>query len=90
MKTEEVKIDLAEERLVLQSEFNKERAGILASLPDTYKNLWGRVGFAKTNWGNEWLPCLFLGPYDVSPTSAMRQLWIDTFVSNIVCEMVIM
>jgi len=69
------------ERRLLKQEFDEEKARILAALPPHYTSLWGRIGFAKTNWGNDWLPCAFVGPYDLSPTCAMRQLWMETFVS---------
>lgn len=73
-------MDLEEERGIVKDEFEAKRSEILAALPETYKSLWGRVGMAKTNWGNEWLPCLFLGPYDIGPTHPMRQLWMGMFV----------
>lgn len=72
-------MSLEEERSKVKKEFEKKRSEVLAALPETYKSLFGRVGFAKTNYGNEWLPCLFLGPYDVPPTSPMRQLWMEMF-----------
>lgn len=72
---------LQAERQLVKNAFYENQRQVLAALPESYKSLWGRVGFAKTNWGDEWLPCLFLGPYDVSPTSAMRQLWMEMFVS---------
>jgi glucan-binding YG repeat protein len=64
-------------RAVAKKEFEEEKARILAEVPEQHKSKWGQVGFAR--WGKEWLPCLIMGPYNVGPTSTMREQWMQMF-----------
>jgi hypothetical protein len=68
---------LAEARKAAKKEFETEKARILGEVPEEHKAKWGQVGFGK--WGQQWLPCLILGPYDVCPKSAMRKDWMKMF-----------
>lgn len=56
--------------------FEQERDEILRQLPDAYKNMFGRIGFAK--WSNMTLPVLILNPYDVPPRPVRAQ-WLGHF-----------
>jgi len=53
-----------------------EKRDVLAKLPQHNKDRFLEVGFAK--WGKSHLPCLFLGPYDVSP-GTVREEWLEAF-----------
>jgi hypothetical protein len=64
-------------RAAAKKKFEEEKARILAEVPGQHKSKWGQVGFAK--WGKEWLPCLIVSPYDVSPTTTMREQWMKMF-----------
>lgn len=74
-------VTLAGERKLIKQEFEQQKQTVLASIPSNHQSLWGHVGFARTVLENDWVPCLFLGPYNVGPTSAMRQLYLDMLVS---------
>lgn len=74
-------VTLAQERQLIKHEFDQQKETVLASIPSNHKSLWGHVGFARTVLENDWVPCLFLAPYNVPPTSAMRQLYLDMLVS---------
>ena len=78
-------VTLAGERKLIKQEFEQQKQTVLASIPSNHQSLWGHVGFARTVLENDWVPCLFLGPYNVGPTSAMRQLYLDMLVS-IICS----
>jgi hypothetical protein len=69
--------ELEKAQEVARRDFETEKARILGEVPEEHKSKWGQVGFGK--WGQSWFPCLILGPYDVSPTSAMREGWLKMF-----------
>jgi hypothetical protein len=69
--------ELEKAREVARRDFETEKARILGEVPEEHKAKWGQVGFGK--WNTRWEPCLILGPYDVSPTSAMRENWLKMF-----------
>jgi hypothetical protein len=69
--------ELEKAREVARRDFETEKARILGQVPEEHKAKWGQVGFGK--WNTRWEPCLILGPYDVSPTSAMRENWLKMF-----------
>ena len=79
-------VTLAQERKLIKHEFEQQKEKVWAAIPDSHKSLWGHVGFARTVLENDWVPCLFLAPYNVGPTSAMRQLYLDMLVS-FVCSL---
>ena len=53
-----------------------QKQRIEKSLPKGTKKRFLEVGFAR--WEKPYLPCLFLGPYDVSPGSVRKQ-WLEAF-----------
>ena len=69
--------ELDNARAAAKKKFEEEKARILAEVPEEHKNKWGQVGFAKC--GKEWNPCLIVSPYDASPRSVMRKLWMKMF-----------
>lgn len=68
-------------RKIVKEEFEAKKKEILDALPETNKSVFGRVGLGKRKGDEEWLPCLFLGPFDLGPNSPMRQLWLEMLVS---------
>jgi hypothetical protein len=60
----------------LREAFEEERDEILKQLPDTYKSMFGRIGFAK--WSGMTLPVLILNPYHVPPYP-VRQQWFKQY-----------
>jgi hypothetical protein len=82
-------VTLAQERQLIKHEFEQQKETVLASIPSSHKSLWGHVGFARTVLENDWVPCLFLAPYNVPPTSAMRQLYLDMLVSIVLNNSII-
>jgi hypothetical protein len=75
--------ELEKARVVAKRDFETEKARILGEVPEEHKAKWGQIGFSK--WGQNWVPCLILGPYDVSPLSAMRRVWLKMF-ENVSCS----
>jgi hypothetical protein len=59
-------------------QFEADRKAVLESLPDSVKQLFGQIGFAK--WGREkvYFPVLILSPFDVPPGDA-RALWLQKY-----------
>jgi hypothetical protein len=57
-------------------EFLKNKKEILDKIPETYKESFGRIGFAK--WGKASLPVLVVDPFDAPPRPA-RELWLQMF-----------
>lgn len=55
-----------------KASFEKEKKKVLDSTPDYVKKQFKQLGFAK--WSKEYLPVMFLGPYDVAP-GAVRDCW---------------
>lgn len=56
--------------------FEQERDEILGHLPDAYKSMFGRIGFAK--WSTMTLPVLILNPFHVPPRP-VREQWLGHF-----------
>lgn len=67
---------LAFEKEETKKIFETERNEILASLPMSYKGMFGQIGFAK--FGKIVYGLLVLNPYDVPPGTA-RFEWLDTY-----------
>ena len=57
-----------------KAQFEEEKRKILKSIPPDTKNYFRELGFAK--WGRDWLPCMFLGPYDLAP-GPVREKWME-------------
>jgi hypothetical protein len=57
-------------------EFMKNKKDILDEMPETYKNAFGQIGFAK--WGKTSLPVLVVNPFDAPPRPD-RELWLRMF-----------
>lgn len=53
-----------------------DEAELLAQVPETLKELFGQVGFAK--WTRMQLPALVLSPFKV-PQGPVRKSWLDHF-----------
>lgn len=70
-------------RMELKEEFEKLQAETLDSLPDSYKLMFGRIGFARCDGRNVILPVLILNPYD-APRN-VRSSWVGAFNSVSVC-----
>jgi hypothetical protein len=64
----------AKDRAKMKAKFEEERANVLAKIPENVKKEFRQVGFAK--WGKDFLPVMFLGPYDVAPGS-VRDQWFE-------------
>ena len=77
LKLEASEALMEQKRQEIKKEFEEEKADILAEVPEKIQKRWGQVGFAK--WSKEWLPCLFVGPYDVSAFSGVREQWMQMF-----------
>lgn len=60
---------LMEER---RKQFEQERDEIINNIPKEVKNQFKECGFAK--WNKDWLPIMFLGPFDVAP-GPVRDQW---------------
>lgn len=75
-----------EKYLKKKAEFEKERDGVLAGVPDHVKARFGEVCFAK--WGKQILPALVLSPYSVAP-GGVRDIWFEMYskvCSDLVCS----
>jgi hypothetical protein len=59
-----------------KKEFEEERDRILNSLPESYKSLFGQIGFVK--WGKVEYPALILNPYYIPP-GPVRNQWISMY-----------
>jgi hypothetical protein len=78
--------DLAEQRhhsrkrkgyeLATREDFDKYKSEWLGRIPKDVKSRFREGGFSK--WGNDWLPVLELGPFDVEP-GPVRDMWFDMF-----------
>lgn len=74
-----------------QAKFEKEKEQVLKSLPDTFKKTFGVIGFCKhepdedeeenanANAGEEYIPCLILGPYSIPPRPFRDVYWWDYY-----------
>jgi hypothetical protein len=56
--------------------FEKERDDILADVPDSVKDRFGQIFF--TRWRGNFLPCLALSPFSVSP-GPVRDMWYEIY-----------
>jgi hypothetical protein len=65
-------VDPEKRSRALREAFEEERDESLRQLTDTYKSMFGRIGFAK--WSTMTLPVLILNPYHVPPYP-VRQQW---------------
>jgi hypothetical protein len=59
-----------------KKEFEEERDQILNSIPESYKSMFGQIGFV--NWGKLPYPVLILNPYNIPP-GPVRNQWISMF-----------
>ena len=59
-----------------RKEFEREKEGIMAQVPDNCKELFHQVGFAK--WGKGFLPAMAVSPYDVPPGD-IRDQWMKMY-----------
>jgi len=68
-----------------KKEFEKLKAETLSAIPETYKSMFGQIGFTK--WKKEMIPVLILSPFDVSP-GPVRDGWLQMFerVSSVATE----
>eukprot|EP00551_Chaetoceros_affinis_P009436 CAMPEP_0203667664 /NCGR_PEP_ID=MMETSP0090-20130426/4462_1 /ASSEMBLY_ACC=CAM_ASM_001088 /TAXON_ID=426623 /ORGANISM="Chaetoceros affinis, Strain CCMP159" /LENGTH=325 /DNA_ID=CAMNT_0050531897 /DNA_START=21 /DNA_END=998 /DNA_ORIENTATION=- len=48
-----------------RAQFEEEKRKVLSTIPDSVKQKFRQLGFAK--WNKNYLPAMFLGPYDVAP-----------------------
>lgn len=55
-----------------KAEFEKGKKEVLQAIPKEVKQQFRQLGFAK--WGKEYLPIMFLGPFDVAP-GPVRDEW---------------
>lgn len=75
-KTKKLEKALEEGRAEAKREFEEERARVLDSLSESYRNMIGQIVFAK--WKKESLPALILSPFSVPP-GPVRTLWMNKF-----------
>jgi hypothetical protein len=64
------------EREIAQKKFEDERDAVLASIPESYRALFGQIGFYP--WSKSLLPVLIVSPYDVPPEPVRKQ-WLEMF-----------
>jgi hypothetical protein len=57
-----------------QFEFGRDSA--LASLPESFKRMFNRIGFTKRN--NKYLPVIIMNPYSIPPGN-VRNLWLSSY-----------
>ena len=67
-----------------KAELVREKERVMKRLPQSVKNLFGQVGFAR--WGAQCLPALCLDPYKVPPGAA-REAWMNMF-KNVSLEVI--
>jgi hypothetical protein len=67
---------LEEGRAEAKREFEEERARVMDTLSESYRNMIGQIVFAK--WKKESLPALILSPFSVPP-GPVRTLWMNKF-----------
>jgi hypothetical protein len=68
--------DEQRETEIAQKKFEEERDAVLASIPESYRALFGQIGFYP--WSKSLLPVLIVSPYDVPP-SPVRKQWLEMF-----------
>jgi len=62
--------------VVLRHQFMVEKENFLSQLPMKIKENFLELGFAR--WARNYLPVMYLGPYDVSP-GAIREEWMENY-----------
>lgn len=67
---------LHEVREVAKKNFEVDRDAVLATLPNSYKSMFNKIGFAK--FGQSYHPVLILSPYCVPPNE-IRRNWLTIF-----------
>jgi hypothetical protein len=68
--------DWQRQREIAQKKFEEERDAVLASIPESYRALFGQIGFYP--WSKSLLPVLIVSPFDVPP-SPVRKQWLEMF-----------
>jgi len=57
-----------------------QRADVLVNLPESYKGLWGEIGFII--WCKRWWPVLVVSPFDLPPSkrsTTMQRDWLKMY-----------
>ena len=88
--TEDQKMEklLQRGRSYAKEEFEETRDGILQSIPDDYKSMFGQIGFTK--WNKVVIPVLIMNPFHVPP-GHFRETWLamhEKVRSTVACSAV--
>jgi hypothetical protein len=67
---------LRDEKEKAKKDFEEERDRILNSIPESYKSMFGQIGFVT--WGKVPYPVLIVNPYN-TPPGHIRNQWISMF-----------
>lgn len=61
-----------------KADFEAQRKEVLDQVPEDYKKMFGRVGFAR--WGDAVIPALIVSPYDIPMgEGSPRETWLGMF-----------